>query len=273
MSDTRFSVLMSVYHADRPDYVDEALCSIWDDQLVKPHQIVIVRDGKVSADLEETIAKWKRKLNDVLTVLELPANGGLAAALNHGMKYCLFDLVARMDADDISLPHRFGRQLEFMDANPHFAASSAWVEEFDGSMKISHGIRKVPYRQNEIASFAKRRNPLSHPVSIFRKAAVEGVGGYPLFQRAQDYALWTVMLQKNYQIGNIPEVLLKMRTGDDLFKRRGISYFKHEIKILRFQHAIGYLNAIEFVSNLTVRCLARISPRFLKRIIYQLRSQ
>ena len=108
-----FSVLMSVYADENPQYLDEALCSIWDQQTLKPGQIVLVKDGPLTNELDNCINTWKQKLGDVLTPVELPKNVGLGSALNKGLEQCRYELVARMDSDDVSAPERFEKQINY----------------------------------------------------------------------------------------------------------------------------------------------------------------
>ena len=267
--DNRFSVLMSVYNRDNPLYLDESLTSIWDHQILKPLQIVLVLDGTLNDQLMIIVRKWEEKLSDKLCTVPILNNIGLAGALNMGLKRCANDIVARMDADDIALPNRFQKQLAYAEANPNISFFSCWIEEFDQNMEISQGVRKVPEVNLSILKFAKKRNPLNHPATVFRKTAVESVGGYPLFKRAQDYALWSVMLKGGLEAANIQEVLLKMRTGDGLLKRRGIYHFKQEFKLLVYQRNIGFLNNIEFFNNTLLRFLFRVQPTILKRLLYK----
>jgi glycosyltransferase involved in cell wall biosynthesis len=126
---TQFTVLISIYEKENSVYFDRAMASIWDAQTLKPDHIVLVKDGPLTPELDESIAQWQRKLGDILTVVTLPGNVGLGAALNEGLKYCKYDLVARMDTDDIALPERFERQVLFMENSPDVAVSSAWLEE------------------------------------------------------------------------------------------------------------------------------------------------
>src|SRR5690554_5001347 len=113
-----FTVLMSVYAKEQPDYFNQAFLSIWDQQTLKPDQIVLVKDGPLTAELDAEIQRWQEKLGKVLSVVELPENVGLGAALNEGLKACKYELVARMDTDDISLPARFEEQVAFMQTHP-----------------------------------------------------------------------------------------------------------------------------------------------------------
>ena len=264
-----FSVLMSVYAKEKPQYLNEALYSIWDWQTLKPEQIVLVKDGILTQELDDCVNTWKQKLKDVLSIVELPENVGLGAALNSGLQECKHELVARMDSDDVSLPNRFEKQIIFMNNNLDIAASSAVIEEWDESLSKYIGVRALPLKQEEIRKFAKYRNPLSHPVVIFRKSVVQSVGGYPVFRTSQDYALWSLLLVKGYKLANLPDILHKQRAGNGLLKRRGLDYFKKELKVLEYQHNIAFLNKYEYLRNIILRFCIRIPPDFIKSLLYK----
>lgn len=264
------SVLLSVYAGEKPLFLEQALESIWDHQKVRPNQIVLVQDGEVPLGLAYVINRWKKRLGDVLTLVILKENQGLGVALNEGLKFCKHDLVARMDTDDVSLPERFAKQIEFMTTNPSVAASSAIIEEWDYNLKDRLSQRNLPIDAYELAKFAVRRSPLSHPVSIYRKAIVVGVGGYPPLRKSQDYALWSLLLVSGYKLGNVDSTLLKMRAGQELMVRRGFSYFRHELDLLKYQKSIGFLSKRDFVVNLSLKALLRMSPNFIKQLAYKL---
>lgn len=265
-----FSVLLAVYSRERPAFLDKALRSIWDDQPLKPGQIVLVEDGPLPHDIEEIIHKWHAKIPNILTLVKFEKNVGLAEALNEGLKYCNFDLVARMDTDDVSLPSRFIKQIRYMNEFPHIAASSAQVEEWDEFISHRIGIRKVPEDSEEIKRFAKGRSPLNHPAVIFRKSIVQSVGGYPSFRKAQDYALWSLLLTKGFKLGNLPDSLLIMRTGNQMLsQRRGRAYLKYEHQLLKFQRDIGFLTWREYLRNLLLKEGLRCSPNFMKSLAYR----
>nr|WP_319555528.1 glycosyltransferase [uncultured Vibrio sp.] len=264
-----FSVLLSVYTNENPTYLNEALDSIWDKQTLKPDQIVLVKDGPLCSELEDEVLLWKHKLGDVLTLVELPKNVGLGEALNAGLKVCRNELVARMDTDDIALPLRFEKQVKFMLHNPNIAASSATLEEWDESFSTRISERKLPVSPTELSKFAIRRSPLSHPVSIFRKPIIESVGGYPNLRKAQDYALWSLLLSEGYQLTNLPDTLLKMRSGKEMLTRRGYYYFKQECKLMRYQKRIGFLSTKDLMINTLLKAVLRLSPRFTKKIVYK----
>ena len=253
-----FSVLLSVYHKETPSFLEQALTSIWDEQTLKPAQIVLVQDGPLTAELNAVITEWKNKLGAVLTDVPLEQNVGLGEALNEGLKHCKYDLIARMDTDDISLPERFEKQVAFMQHNPDIAASSAQLEEWNVELTQKLNQRILSTEPNQVKKFAKRRSPLSHPVTIFRKSIVDGVGGYPPLRKAQDYALWSLLLSKDYQLTNLPDFLLRMRTGNEMLDRRGWSYFKEEYKLLKFQKEIGFLSLFDFTMNVALKGVLQI---------------
>lgn len=265
----KFSVLMAVYCGSDPLFLDEAIRSIWEEQRLKPNQIVLVKDGPLTDELEKIITKWLGSLGQALELVALDENVGLGAALNEGLKYCSYDLVARMDSDDISLPERFEQQVKFMEMNPEVVASSAVLEEWDISMTQRLGVRNLPAEPLILARFAKRRSPLSHPVAIFRKKVIISVGGYPNLRKAQDYGLWSVLLVKGYKLANLPLVLLRMRAGNEMFSRRGWQYFKEEYRLLKYQKEIKFLSASDFYINVILKATLRSAPRSIKALAYQ----
>lgn len=261
----KFSVLMTVYAKDHEEYLFDALESLRM-QTLQASEIILVEDGPVGDGIRAVI-DHHRKLQTIHSVT-LPENMGLAAALNVGLDRCAYDLVARMDSDDICMPNRFETQINFMMNHPEVAASSAWVEEF-GLDEKQGLIRKLPAEHGDIEKFAKRRSPLSHPVVMFRRSAVLAVGGYPSFRNSQDYALWSLMLVSGCRLANIPQILLRMRFSNEGIRRRGFKYFLQELKILRYQRSIKFLSLNEYYSNVILRFFVRAVPDSIKRVLYR----
>src|SRR5690625_2957113 len=156
-----FSVLLSVYEKENPNYLNQALESIWDYQSLKPDQIVLVLDGPLTEDLYNAVNFWKDKLNETLTCVVLEKNVGLAAALNEGLKYCKNELVARMDTDDVAVSERFELQLNFMLSNPNIAVSSGRIDEYTDDLSTLVSKRELPLTHGQVVRFAKKRNPIS----------------------------------------------------------------------------------------------------------------
>ncbi|EOZ6414018.1 glycosyltransferase [Cronobacter turicensis] len=266
-----FSVLISVYKKDRPEYLKVSLESIYNDQEVKPAQIVIVGDGPLTDDLMKIITNFSESItDDIVDFIPLDTNYGLAVALNRGLAQCKYDLVARMDADDISLPARFATQYQFMINNPEVDVCGTYVEEIDSESERHISIRRVPLTQPDILSFGKKRSPVSHPSVMFKRSTILSFGGYPLFRKSQDFALWSLLLVNGAHFANINTVLLKMRTGQELMARRGLSHLKFEYQVLKYQKSINFISALEFTRFLMIRAVFRIMPNKLKKQLYNI---
>ena len=263
-----FSVLISVYYKEKPEFLNQAILSLWDKQTLKPDQIVLVKDGPLTTELDAVIELWKKKLESVLILVSLQKNMGLAAALNEGLKKCTYNLVARMDADDVALPHRFEKQVDFMSRNADVSVSSGIIEEWSDDLSRKLCSRNLPLQSDDAFIFSKRRNPISHPAAIFNKKHVLKSGGYPEIY-PEDYALWIKMLHLGFKFGNVDDVLLKMRTGDDFYSRRGFKFLKGELKIIWLQKQYGMLSGVEMFFNVIFRVLLRLSPSFLKKLAYK----
>jgi glycosyltransferase involved in cell wall biosynthesis len=260
---------MSLYAKENVDYFNQSIISIWDDQTLKPNQIVLVKDGPLTSELDNAINVWQRKLGELFTVVELPENIGLGAALNEGLKHCKYDLVARMDTDDVSVSDRFEKQIKFMQKHQNIVVSSGTLEEWSEKFENCISKRVLPTETDDIVRFSKLRNPINHPACIFYKHVILSVNGYPFFQRAQDYALWSLLLTKGYKLSNLSDVICKQRAGNSLMIRRGLDYFKHEIKLLMYQREIGFITSYECVRNIIIRFMVRVSPISIKNLLYK----
>lgn len=268
MDKTNFSVLLSVYYKENPSYFDDSMRSIITDQTLPPDEVVLVKDGKLTKDLDKIVEKWQEILDSKLKVVELPENLGLAEALNIGLKECSFELVARMDTDDISLPLRFEKQISFFKDNNYISCVSALVEEYDEVMEKPLNIRELPENHSEIYKFCQRRNPISHPVAMFKKKDVLSVGGYPNVY-PEDYFLWLKMIQAGYKLANIQEILLKMRTGNSFIGRRGYQFLKGELAIYNFMYKTKFISFYVFFTNICIRSFIRLSPTRIKILFYK----
>ncbi|PLY47334.1 acetylgalactosaminyl-diphospho-UDP glucuronosyltransferase [Lelliottia sp. F153] len=267
----QFSVLISIYKDDEPRYLEVALRSIYDIQTRKPEQIVIVADGQLAQAQIDVIESFGKEVSErLITFVQLPQNVGLAAALNAGLHCCRNEYVARMDADDISLPARFERQIDFFQHHPDIDVCGTYIDEIDTTSEEYISTRKVPLSHKDIVIFAKKRSAVSHPSVMFKKSTVLSVGGYPSFRKSQDFALWSLLLVNNAKFANIPEVLLKMRSGRDLMARRGISYLKYELQVMSFQRNINFITTAQFLKFALLRTVFRITPGRMKKALYQI---
>lgn len=173
----KFTVLMSVYYKEKPEYLQLALESIIN-QTVKPNEIVLVQDGKLTNELQAVITDQLQKYPDIFKTYALKQNQGLGKALNFGMKKCSNELIARMDTDDIAELNRFELQIKEFKQDKELMLCGGQIAEFADNQTEITSYRSVPLKHNEILNFAKKRNPFNHMTVMFKKQAVQSVGGY-----------------------------------------------------------------------------------------------
>ena len=263
----KFSVLMSIYKNEKPEYLRLALDSILNQTLL-PDEILIVKDGLLTPELDKTLDEYATK-NNTIKFLEFEENRGLGLALRDGVVACKNEIIARMDTDDISKSDRFQKQLNYLSQHPDIALLGTWIEEFDKDPNIPKSNSILPITYEEILKFAKRRNPFRHVSVIFKKSAVIDSGNYRHFLWFEDYDLWIRMLKKGYKAANLPEVLLSVREDKKMYERRGgWKYSKQDIKFERFLLKIGYINFFEFLTNVIIRGSVRLLPNNIRKFIY-----
>ncbi|MDD5010602.1 MAG: glycosyltransferase, partial [Phycisphaerae bacterium] len=263
----KFSVLMSVYSGDRADYFKEAIDSIVN-QTAKPDEIVLVKDGPLGQNLEMAVNEYKQKIGGILKVLELKENKGLGVALAEGIKNCSFDIVARMDADDISEPQRFEKQLRFFKNNPNIDVASCFLAAFEQNPEKVLFVRRGPLLHKKIEKQFRFRFCMNHPAAMFRKEAVLAAGNYTEFAGLEDYHLWVRMISKGNKMATIGQVLYFHRWEKELLKRRGgIKRASQQIKLQREFLKMGFINKTQFLRNITIRSIAAVMPlSLIKRI-------
>lgn len=265
------TVLMSIYKNSNPEEFQDAFLSITTKQIYKPAQFVLVIDGPISDTLKQSIEKVKNSFRGILTIINLEKNQGLAEALNIGLKNCFYDLVARMDADDISVPERLKLQFDFMNSNHQITALggqvSGWTQDFNKC--LFH--KKVPTDYESLYLYAKKRCPINHPTVMYRKSTIIKVGAYPsVFP--EDYLLWVTLLKNNYQICNLPQILVKMRVENSIKNRRGMTVVPGEIRTFKTMLELGFISRTEFITALLCRLPFRLLPYPIKLFLYKIFS-
>ena len=263
-----FSVLMSIYKAEKPSYLTMSLNSVLN-QTLQASEIIIVEDGPLTTDLYAILDEFESK-NPIIRRLRLSENHGLGYALCEGLKYCRYELVARMDTDDICKPNRFEVQVEFMEKNHEVDVLGTWIDEFFDVKENVVSIRKVPEGSKGLYEFGKKRNPMNHPTVMFRKSSVLKAGSYQTCMLLEDYYLWVKMLKMGMVFYNIQESLLYFRLSHDIYKRRGgLKYAITEVKFQIELHKIGYLTIFETIRNIASRFFVRVMPVCIRRRIYR----
>lgn len=263
-----FSVLLSLYKKENPKYLKEALDSIFC-QTVRSDDVVLVEDGLLPDNLEVVVRDYERQYHE-LHVVRFEQNRGLGVALNEGLKYCKHDIIARGDTDDINHPDRFERELKILLEHPEYDLISAWIDEFVDNPKQIHSQRRLPEKPEDIYKYGKHRCPVNHPVAMYRKKAVEKVGGYQTNLFPEDYYLWMKMLKAGYKFYNIQDSLLSFRYNPETIKKRGgWRYAVDEAKTQwKAYHQLHYLSIADFCFNVSIRFTTRIFPNKLRQFIY-----
>lgn len=261
-----FSVLLSIYKKENPIYFKECLDSLFS-QTVLADEIIIVEDGPLTPELYSIIESYKSKYPVIKTII-LPHNVGLGKALNEGLKHCTYNLVARMDTDDIAKPTRFEKQIKLFKKNPQIDICSSWIEEFETTTNNILTIKKVPETHQEIQKYAKHRSPINHPAVMYKKEKVLMVGGYDGFP--EDYRLWIKMLMNKAVFYNIQESLLYFRFSQDMIKRRGgWKYAIDDIKSQNDFYKMGFITLKDYIYNICIRLFVRLIPNKIRSFIYK----
>lgn len=263
----KFSVLMCVWGGDNPDWFSEAVESILN-QTVKPDEVVITADGPLTPELDNILLRLGK--NSLFKIIRLDKNYGHGYARNTGLQNCSYDLVALMDADDISLPYRFEKQLAFFEEDKDIVGGN--MSEFIGEPCNTVGKRIVPQDDAEIKNYMKKRCPMNQSTVMFKKASVEKAGGYIDWYCDEDYYLWLRMYLANMKFANVPEILVNVRVGEDMYRRRGgIKYFKSEAKLQKYMLDNKVIGFARFVLNVSERLVVQVlmpnclRARFFKR--------
>ena len=260
------SVLMSVYAKDNPQWLKQAIASVLSNT-VKPSEFVIVCDGPLTPELEAVLSEYKDK-----TVLyRLAKNSGLGEALRYGILKCSNEFIARMDADDISLPDRFEKQLAYFEKHPNTAILSGFIQEVDGQTLEPVAIRDVPLTNTEIKKYIKTRSPFNHMTVMYKKSAVLQAGNYTPFHLMEDYYLWARMAAKGCEMANLPDILLNARVDAAMYGRRGgLKYFKSNYAMSKKLRELGLISLPIHLFNTAVRfCVQVLMPNTVRSYFYR----
>lgn len=264
-----YSVLMAVFKKDVPSFLELSLSSMCH-QTVAPSEIIIVKDGPITDELQQVIDHISNVNYICIKQVQLPSNVGLGKALNEGLKHCSYDYVARMDADDYSLSNRCELQLKEFELNPELDIVGCPVDEFVDSIDNIVGCRDVPYTNADIYKFAKYRDPFNHPSVIFKKSTVEAVGGYGDYRKNQDTELWIRLLLHDAKCMNIKEHSLKFRFDSKTFnKRKTWKNTKSLIGIRYNSWKQGFNTFMEFVTISIGQLFLWAAPVAVQKFVYK----
>lgn len=259
-----FSVLISIYRSEKPEWLQEALESVFS-QTVQPDEIVLVKDGPLTEELESVLVEYEKK-HPIFHFVVNETNLGLGMALQKGVLACKNEIIARMDTDDIIPPDRFEKQLAKIEEG--YDVVSCWSQLFQGERENVIAVKKRPEHHEEIVKLAHRRSPVCHAAAILRKSAVLNAGNYQHRELYEDYNLWVRMILSGAMFYNVQEVLYEVRTTEEQMKRRsGWKYLKSELKNLKEFYSLGFFSFGDLLLNFAIRIVARLMPGKLQSFV------
>ena len=266
-----YSVLMPLAPWESPANVKEALESLRS-QTCQPTQVVVSCDGAPSGDLRLVLERSGLPLDVVVG----PGLEGVGPVLARGLPLCEQEFVIRADADDISVPERCEKQIEWLIEHPEGIALGSRITEFTDGDELVCGCREIPVGPSAVMQWARSRNPINHPSAAIRKSVVLAAGSYRSKPGFEDYDLWLRLLAR-YGAGavaNLPESLVWVRVGPaHLARRHGCRYALAE---LRFFWACGRERLLawpDVLLALLLRMPLRLLPAsVLARVMARTRS-
>ena len=264
-----FTVLMSLYYKEKPEYFHECMESIFK-QTIQPEQIVIVKDGPLTKELDSELERWINTDQKRFTIISLEVNQGLGAALAEGIKHCRNELIARMDTDDVAVKNRFEMQLLEFKANPELDICGSSILEFEGSLNNIVSERKVPLSDAAIKEYQKRRDAFNHVTVMYKKSMVLKAGNYQSCLLMEDTLLWVRMIQAGAKCKNIGKPLVYVRVGADMYARRGgwkyfLKYREGRKRILE----TGYISIVDYIDTLFVQLIVAMAPNEIRKYIFK----
>ena len=218
----KYSVLMSVYKNDDPDFLKISLESIYDKQTRKPDEVVVVFDGSLNDPLYKVLNDFQDGRENVVKYYPQEVNRGLGEALRIGSELCTGDYILRMDSDDISDPKRFEKQIAYVEAHPNIDVLGCDIAEFnEDPTKETMRTRICPALHEDIVKMCKKRNPMNHVTVCIKRSALIKAGGYQSLLLLEDYLLWINMIVAGCRLANINESLVYVRVGNGFDGKRG----------------------------------------------------
>lgn len=265
-----YSVLMSVYAKDRPEFLRQSINSMLE-QSCPSDDFVLVCDGPLYPQLDAVVERFAADNAGLFTVVRLKENLGIGGAAQAGLSRCRHDLVAKMDADDVAVPTRCEAQLGAFAANPELDICGGQLAEFAEDISNVQAVRQVPTAHEDILRFARRRSPFNNQTVMYRKAAVTQCGGYdPAMRRCEDYDLYLRMLQGRCRAANIAEVLVYFRLDDEAYQRRGSwANLKGFFTVHWRKHRRGFASLADFIIPCAGQLVFTAMPGKLRDLFYK----
>jgi glycosyltransferase involved in cell wall biosynthesis len=229
-------------------------------QTLLPDEVLVVEDGPLGPAQMDVLEAFDHAHPGMLRRITFPVNRGSGAALAAGMVEARCEVVARLDSDDIALPHRFEAQMRHLEQDGCDVVGASMLE-FEGEESNVVGLRRLPGTHEEIVRYARTRSPLNHPTVMLRRDAVLDAGNYIEIGLVEDYDLWARMLARGSRMSNIDEPLVLFRCSPAMFARRGgLRHVRAEWELQRRLQGYGLIGPFRRWANLVVRIGFRLLP-------------
>lgn len=266
---TKFSVLMSLYIKEKPQYVEECFQSLLR-QTVKADEWVVVEDGPLTEELYAVLDKYEKEYPGLIKRVPFKENRGLGLALQSGVPECTYDIIARMDTDDICREDRFEKQLSEFEKDPGLDIIGSHIDEFEDTPDTIVAKRLVPVTDAEIKKYQKKRDAFNHMTVMYKKKAVLDAGNYQSCPLMEDTYLWVRMMKNGVKCKNVDDALVYARIGKDMFTRRGgWAYFKKYKAGQKMVYDTGYISWLDYASVITIQFFVALVPRRLRGWIFK----
>ncbi|HET9022037.1 MAG TPA: glycosyltransferase [Ornithinibacter sp.] len=260
------TVLMTTYHGTSVEELERSIASLVG-QTRPADELLVVVDGPVPEPLDTALATAVAE-HPGIRVERLPRNLGSGLASARGLELATGDFLARHDADDVSLPPRFEREMAAIEEHGLDLVGSAMLE-FERSPDHVVGVRTNPRTHEQIVARMRLNNPINNPTVVFRRRLAVEVGGYADLRYMQDYDLFARLLAAGARAENLDEPLVLFNAGEGMISRRGgWRMLRHEWDVQRRLMATGTIGPVLLVRNMLVRGAFRIIPPSLLRRVY-----
>ncbi len=264
----KFSVLMSLYIKEKPEFFRECMESILA-QTVLPDEIVIVKDGPLTDEMESVLEEYTSKNPALYKIVPLETNRGLGLALAEGVLNCKNELIARMDTDDIARKDRFEKQLLEFEKDPSLDICGSHIIEFENEITNVLAKRLVPLTHEDIAEYQKKRSAFNHMTVMYKKNTVLKAGNYEHCPLMEDDMMWIRMLVAGAKCKNIDDFLVWARTGFAMIERRGgWAYFKKYKSARKKIFETGYISRGDYIWTICVQLVVALIPKKLRKFVF-----
>ena len=263
----QFSVLMSVYIKENPIFLKYAIESI-QNQTMKPSEIILVEDGPLTPELYQVLDQVEAESEIPVKRCPLEENQGLGLALRYGVLQCQYDIIARMDTDDIAVPDRFEQQIHLMEQE-NLDLLGGHIAEFIDNPKEVVSYRRVPTQHADIVAYQRMRSAFNHMTVMFKKNMVLKAGNYEDGLYMEDDLLWLNMIAAGARTGNLDQILCRVRVGAGMFERRGgLRYLKLYRQARQRMLERNQISYIEYAKSVGIQAVVALCPGFVRQFIF-----